>query len=271
VYLAVEVAGLTMLLLFWIVTGWGRRRRLLLRLTYALQGWWGEALLGAVRLIFRVRLEVEGDEVVSPGPLVLMVRHASLVDTLLPSVLVLRRHHIGLRHILKRELLWDPALDVAGNTLPNYFVDRRRGTGEIEAVRALADGLGPGDGVAIWPEGTRFTPERQARALTALGRQDPDLAALASGFRHVLPPRLGGPLALLDAGTDVVVCAHVGFDGMSHVKSILGGGIVGSTVRVAFWRIASAAIPSDHQGRVRWLFEQWRAVDEWIGSHLQTA
>ena len=271
VYLVVEVAGLTCLLLFWIITGWGRRRRLLLRLTFVLQGWWGEALLGTVRLLFGVRLEAEGHEALNSGPFVLMVRHASLVDTLLPTVLVIRRHHICLRHVLKRELLWDPALDVAGNTTPNYFVDRLRGAGEIEAVRALADGLGPRDGVAIWPEGTRFTPERQARALAALGRQDPDLAALASGFRHVLPPRLGGPLALLDAGTDVVFCAHVGFDGLSHVKSILGGGIVGTTVKVAFWRIAAADIPSDYQGRVRWLFDQWRAVDEWVGAHLQAA
>jgi 1-acyl-sn-glycerol-3-phosphate acyltransferase len=269
VYLLVEVAGLTCLLLFWIVTGWGRRRRLLLRLTFALQGWWGKSLLGAVRLLFRVRLEVEGDEVAAKGPFVLLVRHASLVDTLLPTVLIIRRHHIRLRHVLKRELLWDPALDVAGNTTPNYFIDRRRGAGEVEAVRALADGLGPGDGVAIWPEGTRFTPERQARALAALGRQDPALAALASDFGHVLPPRLGGPLALLDIGTDVVICAHVGFDGLSHVKSILGGGIVGTTVRVAFWRIAAADIPSDYQGRVRWLFDQWGAVDRWVGAHLQ--
>ena len=65
-----------------------------------------------------------GTRSIAPGPVVLMMRHASLVDTLLPTVLVLRRHRIRLRYVLKRELLWDPALDLAGNVLPNYFLDR---------------------------------------------------------------------------------------------------------------------------------------------------
>jgi hypothetical protein len=54
-----------------------------------------------------------------------MLRHASIGDTLLASALVGRPHGIfWLRYVLKRELLWDPCLDVVGNRLPHVFVDR---------------------------------------------------------------------------------------------------------------------------------------------------
>lgn len=53
------------------------------------------------------QLEVEGVNALQPGPLVVLMRHASLADTLLPAV-VIASHGIRLRYVLKRELLWDP-------------------------------------------------------------------------------------------------------------------------------------------------------------------
>ncbi len=273
VYLLVEVIALTVLLGFWLVSGFGRRRDRYVSLTYRLQGWWASALLGAMRFLFRVGLEVEGDEVVVPGPIILMMRHASLADTVLPSVLVLRRHGLRLRYVLKRELLWDPALDLAGNIMPNYFLDRRStdAAAEVEQVRALGVGLGEGDGVLIYPEGTRFTPEKRERALEILRRRFPHLVERAEALRGVLAPRLAGVLALLEAGTDVVVCAHVGFDGLSHVKRLWQGGLVGMKIQVAFWRIPAREIPAGEAERTDWLFAQWRLVDDWVCSHLATA
>ena len=181
-----------------------------------------------MRFLFRVSLDVEGDEATAPGPMVLMMRHASLADTLLPTVLVLRRHKIRLRYVLKRELLWDPALDLAGNVLPNYFVDRRStdAAAEVERVRSLGVGLGESDGVLIYPEGTRFTEEKRERVIEILRHRFPHLVERAEALRGVLAPRQAGVLALLEAGTDVVVCAHVGLDGLSHVKRIWRGGLV---------------------------------------------
>ena len=134
----------------------------------------GRGVLLAVRVLFRLRLEVTGDDAVAPGPVIVLIRHASIVDNLLPANLITRPHRIRLRYVLKRELLADPCLDVAGRRLPNYFV--RRGTGEaqeVERVRALAHGLGADEGVLIYPEGTRFTPERRARAIARIGERDP--------------------------------------------------------------------------------------------------
>ena len=48
----------------------------------------------------------------------------------------------------------------------------------------------------------------------------------------MLPPRLGGPLALLDEGrgADVVVCGHVGLDGFEYISDIWKGGLPPRTV-----------------------------------------
>ena len=79
-----------------------------------------------------------------------------------------------------------------------------------------------------------------------IAERQPAIAPLANRLRNVLPPRLGGPLALLDeaAGADVVVCGHVGFDGFEYISDIWAGGLVGTTVRVRFWRSPAAEVPS---------------------------
>jgi 1-acyl-sn-glycerol-3-phosphate acyltransferase len=267
VYLAAEVVGLAALALLWVASLGGRRSAWLQEMTWRVQQLWAGALLGTVRALFGLRFEVTGGDEVAPGPVIVLIRHASIVDNLLPSELVARPHGIRLRYVLKRELLADPCLDVAGRRLPNYFV--RRGTGEaqeLERVRALGHGLGPHDGVLIYPEGTRFTPERRTRAIARIAERDPHLAARAERLRHLLPPRLGGVGALLEAApeADVVVIAHHGFDGMRLISDIWRGGLVGLVVRVRITRLPRAAIPETAAARTEWLYELWQDVDDWL-------
>ncbi len=268
VYLLAELIGLIALGSVWLAAGFGRFRRPLLDWTFAVQQAWAGTLLAAVCGIFGLRLEVSGSEVVAPGPILLMVRHASIVDNLLPSALVVGPHGIRLRYVLKRELLSDPCLDVAGNRLPNYFVERGSGAAERElaGIRELAAGLGPGDGILIYPEGTRFTKAKQARALERLEEGDPVIFNRARNLRHVLPPRLGGPLALLDATSpaDVVVLTHHGLDGFAQLRDIWAGGMVDTTVRVEFWRIPRGELPTDRDAQIAWLYDVWTRVDAWI-------
>jgi 1-acyl-sn-glycerol-3-phosphate acyltransferase len=267
VYLAAEIVGLAALATVWVASLGGRRRAWLRDVTWRLQQLWAGVLLGAVRLLFGLRLEVAGDENVVPGPVIVLIRHASIVDTLLPANLIARQHRIRLRYVLKRELLADPCLDVAGRRLPNYFV--RRGTGEaqeVDRVRALAHGLGRDDGVLIFPEGTRFTPERRARAIGRIAERNPDLAARAERLRHLLPPRLGGVGALLDGApdADVVVVAHHGFDGLRLISDIWRGGLVGLVVRVRVTRIPRSSVPERPAARADWLYDLWQDVDAWL-------
>ena len=239
---------------------------------YRLQWWWADTLLSGACFLFGLRIEVEGEDVVprGDGPFHLLVRHVSVGDTLLAAVYLSRRHGHRLRYVLKRELLWDPCLDIVGQRIPNCFVDRggEDSEGEIARVRALAADLGPSDGVLIYPEGTRFTPQRRAAVLEKARRPGrEELLARAEALEHVLPPRTGGTLALLDErpDVDVVVCMHVGFDGTMRLTDLVSGALVGTTVRVRFDRISADTIPRDGEGRSRWLFDLWTDVDRWVG------
>ncbi|NNC92263.1 MAG: hypothetical protein HKN80_07190 [Acidimicrobiia bacterium] len=269
VYLAAEVIGIAALGIVWLATGGGRAQRPFIGGTYAIQRRWAGTLFSVIRALFRLRLEVEGDDVLTPGPIHVFMRHASIIDNLLPSALITVPHGIRLRYVLKRELLSDPALDIAGSRLPNYFVDRAAGgASEVAAIGELGTGLEPNEGVLIYPEGTRFTPERRDRALARLEEREPDLVGRARTLQAVLPPRPGGPLRLLgvEPAADVVIAAHVGLDGFSHIRNILDGGLVGGTVRVRFQRFPIETVPADGDDRVSWLYDRWEEVDAWIRS-----
>lgn len=267
-YLGCEALGMAAALLLWPTTLGARSR--MLRLHRTVQDLWASALLGAGRRLFDLRLAIEGEDVLRPGRYLLLSRHTSIADTLLPAVLVGRRHGVPLRWVLKRELLIDPCLDLFGQRLPNVFV--RRGSGEaareLAAIRALAADLGPEEGILIYPEGTRFTPRARERAQLAVARSDAVRADRVAGLRRVLPPRLGGVLTLLDAcpAIDVVLLAHAGFDGVSHVRDLWRGGLLGRTVHVRFRRVAAASIPGDAADRARWLDELWAWLDAWVAT-----
>jgi 1-acyl-sn-glycerol-3-phosphate acyltransferase len=270
-YLGCEVAGLLAASLLWIVTLGGRLGgpRRWIELNAALQRRWAGALFfGSLRL-FSMRVRTEGLELAGTGPFLLFVRHASMADTVLAAAFVGNPGRLLLRYVLKRELLWDPCLDVVGRRLPNAFVNRR-GPGldaEVAAIASLATGLDARSGVLIYPEGRRFSDEARSAAVAALeGRGEDELAKIAGGFRNVLPPRLRGPLALLDAapGVDVVFLEHTGFEGASTFPKLWHGALVGGTVRVRLRRVPASSIPAE--GRDRWLFERWAEIDVWISA-----
>jgi hypothetical protein len=86
------------------------------------------------------------------------------------------------------------------------------------------------------------------------------------GLRHVLPPHLGGPLALLEAapGADVLFVAHTGLEGAATVREVWNGALIDRTVRVGFRRARRASIPDSRAERTAWLDAEWLAIDEWI-------
>jgi len=243
---------------------------------YALQWRWATLLYRGTERIFGLRTRVENDEAGRTGPLLVFCRHVSIGDALLPAVFLSARHGLRLRTVMKRELLLDPCLDLVGNRLPNRFVRRGAGEGarEAAALAALAEGLGPRDGLLLYPEGSRFTRAKHARAVERLeAAGEPALAAEARALRHVLPPRLGGALALLERAprADVLFCAHTGLEDAATFRDLWRGSLVGAQVHVAFWRVAAGEIPRERPAAARWLFAQWRRVDDWIGRELAAA
>ena len=271
VYLIGEAIAILVFGLAWLLAWGPRRRQWLEASTWHVQQAWAGSIIGATRLLLGLSVHVEGDDVVEPGPVIVLVRHASILDNLLPSVFIARPHKIRLRYLLKRELLNDPGLDIGGKRLPNYFV--RRGTGaevERDNVRLLAEGLGADEGMLIFPEGTRFTEERRLAMIAKIAGRDPALAGRAEQIHHLLPPKVGGVLAILEGApdADVLVLGHTGFDGLRRMSEIWDGVLVGREIRVRIRRIPRAEVPLDADARVAWLFDTWLELDGWIGAQL---
>lgn len=262
--LAAESWGLLALGLAWLVSL--GRPQALERLTFRVQRAWAAFLFGGLRRIYGLRVLVEGSDDVSRAPFVVFARHTSIFDTLVPIITISIPYGTRLRYVMKRELLWDPCLDVAGNRLTNRFVARGSSdpATQVRMVAELGEGLSNDSAVVIYPEGTRYSPAKHAAAVEKLGRNSPGLAALGQTMRRVLPPKPGGPLALLSQGHDVVFMAHSGFDGITGWRDVWRGDLIGRTVRIRFTRYAASGIPVEPDQRARWLFERWVELDRWV-------
>lgn len=272
-YLACEVAGLALAGLIWLVSLGGllTTPERYIEANAALQRWWTEVLFRGEVAIFGMKVRVEGQDAAARGPFLLFVRHVSTADAVIAAHAVGNPFRILLKYVVKRELLWDPCLDVVGRRLPNAFVDRsgNRTHAEIEAVASLADDLGPRRAVLIYPEGTRFSADKLATSTARLAQEGPPaLAAIAATYRNVLPPRLGGALALLDRapGVDVLFLDHTGFEGAVSLATFWRGAFIGREIEIRLRRVAAHDIPA--QKRDVWLFEQWAQTDRWIEQRI---
>lgn len=267
-FLAGELYGLIGLLGIWALSGGrdGARRR---DRVYRLKRSWLGSHLAGIRTLFGLRFEIEGLELAGPGPVVVLIRHASIIDNTLPDVIIGGAHGLGFRFVIKRELQMLPTIDIGGRWVPTLFVRRASGDVAAELLRfhALTENLSTRDGILIYPEGTRATAEKLARAKAILAERQPEVAPLAARLQHLLPPRLGGTIALLQsgAGADVVIFGHVGLDGFEYISDIWAGGLVGTTVRLKFWRFAAAEVPRDRAELIEWLYERWQELDDWVG------
>ena len=268
-YLVCEVIGVLGATWVWLTSAGGRLpdRQTFVERNAALQRWFTGTLFRAALRLYSMRLERTGFDGDLRGPFLLLVRHTSTADTVLAASLVANPQRLLLRYVLKRELLWDPCLDIVGQRLPNAFVDRSGShrQAELQAVASLAHGLDARSAVLIYPEGTRFSRSKRDRAIAALQDEGKaDLAQIAAGFQHVLPPRLGGPLSLLQAapGVDVLILEHCGFEGAATLPSLWRGALVGQTLRARLRRIPATDIPAER--RDLWLFQRWAEVDAWV-------
>lgn len=272
-YLTWEATAVASAAALWVTSGFGRRLDTAAALDAhrALQERWVRSLLGAGHRLLGIRFEITGDDcLTAPGPLILLCRHTSMVDTLVPARLLFDRQRT-LRYVLKDELLWDPALDLVGHRLPNHFVDRTNPDPGVEsaAIEALAASASDTDALVIFPEGTRWSPAKRQRVLERLADTDPALAARAERLTTTLPPHAGGVLALLDGrpDADVVIMAHTGLEGLAGPREALRLLPLPEPVRVSLRRLPRSEIPTDETGRREWLLDQWDEVDRWVRSH----
>jgi 1-acyl-sn-glycerol-3-phosphate acyltransferase len=117
--------------------------------------------------VFGFTVEGSGVELGIPGPVLVLVRHTSTADTVLTAGVLANPNRLNLRYVLKNELLWDPCLDVVGRRLPNAFLTRSSAqrSGDLDQLRRLAQDLSEDEGVLLYPEGTRYSAAKAARAI----------------------------------------------------------------------------------------------------------
>ena len=229
-----------------------------------IQFWWAQALFDMGRKIFQLKIEVRGDAALAGPCALLLSRHTSMADTVLPLLYFGKARMESLRYVLKQELQLFPCLDIGGNLLPNVFVDRS-GTDSaaaIDDVSNLVATAGEDESVLIYPEGTRFTQAKH----DALAERKPQLLAQLKRWPGLLPLRLGGVSAMLEnnPGKDLVFLAHVGFEGSANIHDLLSGGWLRQRVILQFWRIPHMNIPKGDP--TEFLFSEWDKMQATIDS-----
>lgn len=263
-----EIFGMISLFLLWVGTGFGLAMHTSgsYALHGAVHGRWTRNIVAAIETCFSTTVRYQGLEVVEPAPVVVLARHISLLDAVLPSVVVTETRWHAPRHVFMRELRFDPCIDTLGHRTPNHLVDREQGgPRELAAITAVGETLNERGSGVIFPEGGFRTPERFERAIVSLEKRNPALAERARPLRHTMPPRPGGAYAMITAapGADVVVMANRGFDGVSTVADIFRAGKL-PDIDVRLTRHDRADVPEDPDAFAIWLFDRFAEVDDWI-------
>lgn len=228
----------------------------------ALQYWWASTLQRGAQKLFRLRFEIDGEDALEGPGAILLPRHTSIGDTVLPMAFYAIPKSLRVRYVLKQELLLDPCLDIVGRRLPNVFLNRvAEDMGpELDALRKLATDAGDLETLVLYMEGTRFSTDKRQLILERLRRnEDQQALQRAEQWPALLPPRPAGALALIEAAPhkDLLFLAHSGFEGSASFASLFNGGWMNTTVKLKFWRVAAADIPEGAEQRRELLLNNW--------------
>ena len=266
-WLAMEFLGVTTAMALWLVFApfkqlSSNRSR---RWHSHLQRLWSSGLAAGAKYTIRLRWSVEGvDCLRQKGPLIILARHGSQGDGLLAGALLLKEGR-RLRFVLKKQLLGDPCLDVVGHRIPNYFVDRVSldNKEELTNIGVLARDMADDEALIIFPEGTRCSEEKLAKAIAALSETAPTRVKSASELRSVLPPRTAGTLAALaESNADIVICNHVGISDISSLRQLRAAVPLQTQLKFKLWRTPRSDVKQTQF--VQWLDAQWAIVDDWV-------
>lgn len=237
---------------------------------YELKHWWARNLLSWADRLLHIRFEfVDQADQPPPGPIIVASRHCAMPDAVFPVMWLLGSDHITeTRYVLKRELRYEPAIDIVGHRVNSHFVTRSGpdSDSELDAITAMIKDLPPHAAAVIFPEGTYATEARRQRIIKRLTTLDVDAAAHARSLNHLLPARPRGIFSMIDAAphADVVFLAHVGLDHLSSVRKLWHAIPFAEPIQVRAWHRPHTEIPRDHDERILWLRKQWTMLDDWI-------
>jgi len=228
-----------------------------------LQRWSVAVLARRAERLLGLRLDIDPDSMaaLTPGPVIVLCRHVNIVDASLPTLLYQRLSY-RTRGVIMAELLADPGFDLIYARTGSVFIPRDNGPEAIAMIRGIGESVDSTTAVVVFPEGRLFRPDRLERATARLALENPERAVRLASLGHVLPPRPGGVLALLDSTrADVVVVSHSGLDQFASFTDLAEAVPLPDPIRITAWRIPVDQIPTGDAERIAWLDEQWLLVD----------
>lgn len=239
------------------VLAWKRRHAMVL----------GEELHRFMTTLDRVAvidLAVTAPTLRTDEPALVLSRHAGAGDSLLMVYVITHWLRRIPQVVLKRELLWDPAMDLALGRLDAYFV---RGDGVTPDQRAaelgaFADRIEPPDATLLFPEGRNWTPNRHAEELREAEQEgEDDRAAWLRRNPRVLSPRATGVRRILAARPDiqVVIAGHQGLEDLMSVAAIWRSLPLHRVLRID---LRTVEAPADEHVE-NWLHAEWERLDAW--------
>ena len=253
---------------YWTLAGFGTRLdhpRSIARYE-RLQHWSIDLLARRADRLLGLRLEIDPESAAAlvPGPVIVLCRHINVVDASLPTLLY-RRLGFRTRGVIMAELLADPGFDLIYARTGSVFIPRDNGPEAIAMVRRLGHSVEATTAVVIFPEGRLFRPDRLERAKARLALENPERAARLDVLSHLLPPRPGGVLALVDTiAADVVVIAHTGLDQYASFADLAKAVPLRNELRIKAWRVGRDQVPDGLADRIAWLDAQWLLANEWV-------
>ena len=270
-YLVLEVAGLVLMFVLWIASGFGVRTKseAMQNAHYGFMRWWLRQTNHAVRRLFKLSIHIEDPPSPRPGPILVFSRHAGPGNSLLliGTLLVGYRRHP--RIVMLAKLQWEPLYDTMLHRVPNKFIrhDPSRRDLYTTAIGDLARNLGAMDAFVLFPEGKDFTHRVRMRAIDYLrGKGYTRSAERAEAMAHVLPPRHNGVIAAIDSATDadIVLVAHSVLEDIGSFKDLWSRIPLEHPVHARYWRIPPSEVPHDRDEVIEWLYQWWERIDHWI-------
>lgn len=232
----------------------------------AVQRWWSRGLFWNALNLFDARVTVEGlDHLDNPHPAIVLCRHASTLDTMLPLGIASSPRIFA--YVIKAELLADPALDYVAQRIPNVFV--RRGTdnpeAEIRKILTLSQDHRDRFSLVLYPEGTRFSAAKRQRLLEKFA-DDAERLPIARSLTHTLPPLRDGALKLIEhtPDKDLVFIAHRGIDRVGSMAELFSGALTGAHLEVKIWRIPADKVPRDPERIPDFLLDHWQRINAFV-------
>lgn len=141
---------------------------------------WARLVLGALRVLCGIRVEVTGLHHLPAGPTIIAAKHQSAFDTVVWLALLPPGRDPA--YVLKQELANIPLWGRLAARCGHIAVDRAAGASALRGmVRAAQGAIAAGRPVVIFPEGTRTAPGERVP-------YQPGVAALASATGAAIVP-----------------------------------------------------------------------------------